>query len=113
VKGYLLDENLPSRLRFVPRLPVTHATELGPQPTDQQVWDYARIHDPVVVTKDADFSNRILVSTPPPRVIHVRVGNLRRQEFHALLAKVWPRIESLGELYKLVNVYPDYIEVVA
>ncbi len=29
VKGFLLDENLPSRLTFTPSLPVTHASHLG------------------------------------------------------------------------------------
>jgi predicted nuclease of predicted toxin-antitoxin system len=113
VNSYLLDENLPTRLRFTPSLPVIHATELGPMPTDSQVWEHARTHNLVIVTKDADFSHRILASTPPPRVIHQRFGNLRRSEFHELLARVWPRIEALSRTHKLVNVEHDRIVAVA
>ena len=47
VTGYLLDENLPRRLTFMPSLPVTHATDLVASgavggPTDTQLWEYAR-----------------------------------------------------------------------
>jgi predicted nuclease of predicted toxin-antitoxin system len=113
VNSYLLDENLPTRLRFTPSLPVIHATELGPMPTDSQVWEHARTHNLVIVTKDADFSHRILASTPPPRVIHQRFGNLRRTKFHELLDRVPPRIEALSRNHKLVNVEQDRIVVVA
>ena len=43
-------------------------------------------------------------------MVHLRFGNLRKNEFHALLARVWPRIETLLKSHKLVNVYPDRLE---
>ena len=58
------------------------------------------------------FSDRILVSQPPPWVVHLRIGNLRRADFHAFLARVWPQIEALLPAHKLVNVYLDRIEAV-
>jgi predicted nuclease of predicted toxin-antitoxin system len=67
VKGFLLDENLPSRLRFRPSWPTCHSKDIGKNPSDGDLWEYARMNDPVIVTKDADFSERILVSAPPPR----------------------------------------------
>jgi hypothetical protein len=39
VKGFLLDENLPTRLTFSPSLPVCHAREFGGNPTDGELWD--------------------------------------------------------------------------
>ena len=112
MNGFLLDENLPTRLRFTPALQVIHATAIGTQPTDSQLWEYARTNDLVIVTKDADFSLRMLGATPPPRVVHLRYGNLRRFEFHTLLARAWPRIESLCARYKLINVDRDRITAV-
>ena len=50
------------------------------------------------------------MQTPPPWVVHLRFGNLRRNEFHALLARVWPQIERLLKSHKLVNVYSDRLE---
>lgn len=113
MKGFLFDENLPSRLTFQPRLPVVSPTVLGRSPTDTQVWEHARREQLVIVTKDADFSGRIILATPPPRVVHLRFGNLQRREFHALLARVWPQVEALLKSHKLVNVHADRVEGVS
>lgn len=110
MKGFLFDENLPSRLRFTPKLPIISSSKAGRNPNDSQIWEFARKHDLVIVSKDADFSDRIIVGSPPPKVVHLRFGNLRKDEFHELLARVWPRIESLLKTHKLVNVYADRIE---
>jgi predicted nuclease of predicted toxin-antitoxin system len=110
MKGFLFDENLPTRLQFSPKLPVVPASKVGRQPTDSQIWEFARKHDLVIVSKDADFSDRIITNSPPPRVVHLKFGNLGRNEFHALLARVWPQIETLLKSHKLVNVYSDRLE---
>jgi len=64
----------------------------------------------VIVSKGADFSDRIIIHSPPPWVVHLRFGNLRKKDFHALLARLWPQIETLLKFHKLVNVYADRIE---
>jgi len=45
--------------------------------------------------------------------VHLRIGNMRRRDFHEFLAKVWPQVETLLPAHKLVNVYADRIEAVA
>jgi predicted nuclease of predicted toxin-antitoxin system len=90
MKGFLFDENLPARLRFSPSLAVIPLAKVGRNPSDSRIWDFARKHDLVIVSKDADFSDRIITSLPPPWVVHLRFGNLRKNDFHALLARVWP-----------------------
>ena len=89
-----------------------HVETLGASPQDGAVWDYARVHSPAIVSKDTGFSDRILVLQPPPWVVHLRIGNLRRAEFHAFLERVSPQIEALLPGHKLVNVYLDRIEAV-
>jgi predicted nuclease of predicted toxin-antitoxin system len=56
VKGFLLDENLPYRLRFRPAGLVTHSRDLGENVSDDRLWKYARLNDLVIVSKDVDFS---------------------------------------------------------
>jgi predicted nuclease of predicted toxin-antitoxin system len=112
MRGFLFDENLPCVPSLQTCLPVTHALDLGARPTDSQLWTHAQQNDLVIVTKDADFSQRIVLGAPPPRVIHLRVGNMRRREFAAWLERIWPRIESSVATHKLVNVYRDRIEAV-
>jgi predicted nuclease of predicted toxin-antitoxin system len=110
--GFLLDENLPRVLSLPATLPIQHALDLGPRPTDSQLWTHAQQNDLAIVTKDADFSQRIVLGAPPPRVIHIRVGNMRRRDFVAWLVRIWPNIESAVRTHKLVNVYQDRIESV-
>lgn len=111
--GFLFDENLPSRVRFTPSLPVLHARDLGVSLSDADLWTLAREPNLVIVTKDTDFSERILMTDPPPKVVHLRFGNLRLARFHDHLAKVWLRVELLLENNKLVNVYLEHLEAVA
>lgn len=67
MKGWLFDENLPVQLRFSPKLPIVPASKVGRNPSDSQIWEFARSHDLVIVSKDADFSDRIITQSPPPR----------------------------------------------
>jgi predicted nuclease of predicted toxin-antitoxin system len=110
LKGFVFDENLPARLTFRPSLPVVSSATAGKSVSDELLWKYGREHALVIVSKDADFSNRIMLGAPPPWVVHLRFGNLRRAEYHALLAKMWPRIEALLPDNKLICVYADRIE---
>jgi predicted nuclease of predicted toxin-antitoxin system len=113
MKGWLLDQNLPAQLTFAPALPIVAATVLGSSPTDSELWDHARENSLAIVTKDADFSGRIILQTPPPWIVHLRFGNLRRRDFHPVLARAWPQIEALLPAHKLVNVYADRVEAIA
>jgi predicted nuclease of predicted toxin-antitoxin system len=113
VKGLLLDENLPHQVAFSTALPVTHARDLGESVSDSALWKYATRHELALVSKDADFSHRIMLQSPPPWVVHLRFGNLRARDFHALLARLWPEIEALLPAHKLINVYVNRIEAIA
>jgi predicted nuclease of predicted toxin-antitoxin system len=76
------------------------------------LWQHARENELVIVSKDADFPHRMMLASPPPWVVHLRIGNLRRRDVHALLARLWPGIEVLLPAQKLINVYSDRIEAV-
>lgn len=110
MNGFLFDENLPARIQFTPSFPITHVSILGASPTDTEIWQYAKERNLVIVTKDADFSDRLMLDWAPPTVVHLRFGNMRKREFHQFLASTWPQIETLITEYKLVNVYLDRIE---
>jgi len=112
MRGFLFDENLPRVPSLQTGLPVTRALDLGSRPTDTRLWDHAQQNDLAIVTKDADFSQRIVLGVPPPRVVHLRVGNMRGRDFAAWLKRIWPQIESAIATHKLVNVYRDRIEAV-
>jgi len=71
-----------------------HVREVGLQRApDDRVWDYAREHGFLVVSKDSDFHQRSLVEGFPPKVVWVQRGNcttaaiieLLRQSVRAIL----------------------------
>lgn len=87
MRGFLFDENLPRRLTFTPSLPITFSASVGQRLSDNALWDHARDHALVIVSKDADFSGRIMLAAPPPWIVHLRFGNLRRSN----TTPCWPR----------------------
>jgi len=113
MKGLLIDENLPLPTALPTNLTIHHSTQLGLQSSDTEIWSFAKVNDLAIVTKDADFSDRISLTAPPPRVVHIRVGNLRRKDLIIWLYKQWPAIEAASFEHKLVTVYFDHLELIA
>ncbi len=80
--------------------------------TDNEIWDYAIENDFTIITKDSDFSHRIMISGDSPSVIHIKVGNMKLRELEKFILKVWRDVEELCASHKLVNVFFDRIEVI-
>ncbi|MEF2276736.1 DUF5615 family PIN-like protein [Deinococcus sp. YIM 134068] len=110
--GVLLDENVSARLRASFDVPVVHVSEWTEGLKDWALWARAREASLVIVTQDADFTERMLTQEPPPWVVHVRTGNMRVTDFRALLDDVWPRVWDLLTDHKLVVLYRDRLEAV-
>lgn len=54
---------------------------------DEVVWDYAKQHAYVVVSKDSDFRHRSFARGAPPKVIWVAVGNCSTERIKELLVR--------------------------
>lgn len=61
------------------------------------------------IWNDEDYLHQIM-QTPPPKVIHVRLGNVKMRQFHDILSKLWPQVIELNSNYKLVNLFHDRLE---
>ena len=109
---YLIDVNLPYRFSLWKSDEYVHQIDIDDQWTDGQIWNYAKETDLTIVTKDADFSNRIIFHKPPPKVIHIRFGNMKMREFFSRMNAVWEDAIRLSESHKLVNVFKDRIEAI-
>ena len=78
----LLDENLSRRL--VPFLQQSYPESsqvvlLGLEAaTDIAIWEYAKTHGYVIVSRDVDFLDLSLLKGAPPKLIHLRTPNLSR-----------------------------------
>jgi predicted nuclease of predicted toxin-antitoxin system len=107
---YLIDVNLPYYFSVWNTAKFIHQLDIGRTAKDSDIWSYAKTSQLTVVTKDSDFATRILVSSPPPRFIHFRIGNISMKAFHALISQVWDEVTELSRSYKLVVVFNDKIE---
>lgn len=107
---YLIDVNLPCYFSLWESDDYLHVKDIDDEWSDSQIWNYAREHGLTIVTKDTDFSNRILLGGPPPRVIHIKFGNMRLQDFHATISRSWDEICELSRRCALVRVFSDHFE---
>jgi predicted nuclease of predicted toxin-antitoxin system len=75
----LFDQNLSARRigMLLDGYPdAVHVRLLGLSTADDDViWQYARRHDCIIVSKDADFFHRSMRFGPPPKVVWIRAGN--------------------------------------
>ena len=110
---YLIDENLPYYFSLWDNGDFVHVRDLIGIKTDNEIWEIAKERHLVIVSKDSDFSNKIMFRSPPPKVVHIRYGNVRIQKLHELLDKNWGQIEKEIKDHKLVNVFIDRIESIS
>jgi predicted nuclease of predicted toxin-antitoxin system len=109
---FLIDENLPAKVSVWKGDDFEFVTSAFQSENDSAIWDHAKANGLTIVTKDSDFSMRIMSSSPPPKVIHIKIGNLRLRELCSFLESNWKMIESTSSHSKLVNVFRDRIEAV-
>lgn len=51
-----------------------------------------------------------MLHNPPPKVIHIRFGNLKIKPFYKVITNLWDKVLDVNSNYKLVNVFADRIE---
>ncbi len=107
---YLIDVNLPRYFSLWNSDQFVFVVDINDEMTDTQIWQYAKEKNLTIVSKDADFSDLALLNDPPPRVIHLKFGNMKMSEFHQHLVNIWSQITSLSNECRLVRVYKTHIE---
>ena len=107
---YLIDANLPFHISVWKNDEFIHLFDINDSWTDREIWEYAKRRGMTIITKDSDFSNWIITKEPPPKVIHLRIGNMRLKLFNDFITKNWKEIVKLSNNHKLVTVYAEFIE---
>ena len=110
MEKFLIDVNLPYYFGLWNTKDYIHQIDIDPKASDRELWKYARKKNLTIITKDSDFSNRMMVSEPPPKVIHIKFGNIKMRDFHANIRESWDKVLEMNVVYKLINVYKDRIE---
>jgi len=107
---FLVDANLPYYFGLWNNPDFIHVNDINDSWSDERIWQYALENNLIIITKDADFSLKVLYKGAPPKVIHIKFGNLKLKDFHTLISRIWPDIELLLIENSLINVYKDRIE---
>lgn len=61
---------------------------------DFEIWEFAKRQDFTIVTQDSDFNDLISLKGFPPKVIWIRVGNLKTRQIADLLTVNISEIET-------------------
>ena len=106
---FLVDAQLPPALaRWIAHQghSATHVADIGLRDADDSaLWNYARDHQSVIVSKDEDFVDRWLLSHQPVPLLWVRKGNCSNRVLMAWLEPLWldavKRLEAGERLVEL------------
>jgi predicted nuclease of predicted toxin-antitoxin system len=76
---------------------------------DEVVWNYAKFHDLVIVTKDADLAELGYVRGFPPKVIWLRSGNCTTDEIEEVIRASHDAIAAFGQDPEatVLEIYPS------
>jgi predicted nuclease of predicted toxin-antitoxin system len=107
---YLIDVNLPNRFSIWASEEYEYVISINDEMKDSEIWSYAKENNLTIVTKDTDFSDMAILNNPPPRVIHMKIGNMKMSAFHQIISNIWGDVCAMSEEYKLIRVYPNKIE---
>jgi predicted nuclease of predicted toxin-antitoxin system len=96
----LFEENLSPRLvvalsDIFPESAHVDRVGMGGEP-DSVIWEYAKLHDYILVSKDSDFHERSLLYGHPPKVVWVRRGNCSVRNIELILRNKAAEIELLN-----------------
>ena len=110
MKKFIIDENLPRTVNFPGDYQFLHIVDFGRQMSDTEIWEYAVENQYIIVTKDTDFYERIVLYGPPPRVIWIRFGNIKRKKLENKLIDMWEKIVLEIDKHDLLEIYDNRIE---
>ena len=87
--------------------PAVPVRDLGLREADDSaIWEAARLARVVVLTKDADFEDRVRRLGPPPQVIWLTCGNTSEARLMEILAEHLPSaLDLLKQGEPLVEIY--------
>ncbi len=106
---FLIDAQLPPALaRWIESqgYSAEHVADIAlAEASDTAIWDYAKRHGAVIVTKDEDFAVRRTLNTSGPAVVWIRLGNTTKSQLLQWFEPIFGRIiESLQRGEPLIEV---------
>jgi predicted nuclease of predicted toxin-antitoxin system len=109
---FIVDANLPFRISKWQNELFEYVLNINPQWNDEEIWEYAKTNNLVIITKDKDFRLKQIMQGSPPKIIHIKIGNLKLDEFEKVINLCWVQVEKLIKTHSLINIYLKTIEAI-
>lgn len=109
---FLIDANLPSKVNVWQNDRFIHVMNIDPSWSDDKIWEYATANKLTIISKDKDFLVQQILKEFPPKVVHIKFGNIKLSDFIAIIDGCWTEVEALLATYTLINIYADRIEAI-
>ena len=97
----LFDQNLSPHLamKLTTLFPGSkHVQDVGlDKASDDQVWMYASKNSFTIISKDADFSDRIEILGYPPKIIWIKKENCSTSAIESILRENYPYIKNFEQ----------------
>lgn len=90
--SFLIDVNLPKFFKFFNSKNFVFVADLNLKMSDSEIWNYALQQNLVIVTKDVDFYDRVLLSEIAPKIIYFQIGNFTLKQLHSFFEVNWDKI---------------------
>lgn len=91
---FIVDANLPFKIAKWQNDSFEHVLKINPFWDDDEIWDYAFKKNLIIITKDKDFRLKQLISGSPPKIIHIKFGNLLLKEFENVIESCWDQVNN-------------------
>jgi predicted nuclease of predicted toxin-antitoxin system len=109
---FLIDANLPAKISVWQNKRFIHINTIDPYWDDEAIWQYAKTNNLTIISKDKDFLIQQLLKGTPPKVVHIKFGNMKLNDFISVIETCWDEVELLLGNHTLINLYSDKIEAI-
>lgn len=110
--SFLVDVNLPKYFSFFNTHNFVFVSDINLQMNDTEICNYALKNDLVILTKDADFYNRFLISSIATKIIYFLLVNCSLKQLHNYFNDHWDKIQTEIENSKLIIAKEKHIECI-
>jgi predicted nuclease of predicted toxin-antitoxin system len=94
----IVDANLPFKVSCWSSEAYLHVLKLNPGWNDSEIWNHAKQHQLIIITKDKDFTVKQAIKGSPPKIVHIKFGNFKLVGFINRIEAVWNEVEKLLQI---------------
>ena len=108
---FLVDVNLPRNFSFFNSGDFHFVSDINSRMSDTQIWNLALKENYIILTRDADFYSRALVSKDSPKIVYFKLGNIKLAELNDYFRTNWMTILRSLENHTILIAGKDSISV--